>query len=212
MEVDKSQTTKSTQEHERDLAVAYEPTPREKAAMEAYRQRKNKTPRIKASSTKAGITLSLKHPDQGYGHVLLMEAFGTVENDFLCELLVELSRAVSEGPQANEQRLNFMVAVIKGIKPQDQLETMLAAQMAAIHSLTMEFAGRLARAGDLAWCDNAERTLNKLARTFAVQVEALKRYRTGGAQTVRVEHVTVNSGGQAIVGNVAHGGPGEPTK
>jgi hypothetical protein len=37
-------------------------------------------------------------------------------------------------------------------------------------------------------------------------VEALKRYRSAGEQTVRVEHVTVNEGGQAIVGNVAHGG------
>jgi hypothetical protein len=46
----------------------------------------------------------------------------------------------------------------------------------------------------------------KLARTFAAQVEALKRYRSRGDQTVRVEHVTVNEGGQAIVGNVNHGG------
>ena len=43
---------------------------------------------------------------------------------------------------------------------------------------------------------SAERAFNKLARTFATQVEALKRYRTGGEQTVRVEHVTVNEGGQ----------------
>ena len=55
----------------------------------------------------------------------------------------------------------------------------------------------------------AERALNKLARTFATQLEALKRYRTGGTQKVTVEHVTVNAGGQAIVGNVAHGGRGE---
>jgi Enolase, N-terminal domain len=54
--------------------------------------------------------------------------------------------------------------------------------------------------------DSAERALNKLARTFAAQVEALKRYRSGGEQTVRVEHVTVNEGGQAIVGTVTHGG------
>src|SRR5437016_1013262 len=40
------------------------------------------------------------------------------------------------------------------------------------------------------------------------QVEALKRYRSRGEQTVRVEHVTVNKGGQAIVGNVTHGGEG----
>ena len=44
--------------------------------------------------------------------------------------------------------------------------------------------------------------------TFAAQVEALKRYRSRGDQTVRVEHVTVNEGGQAIVGNVAHRGGG----
>jgi hypothetical protein len=36
-----------------------------------------------------------------------------------------------------------------------------------------------------------------------MQVEALKRYRTGGEQKVTVEHVTVNQGGQAIVGNIS---------
>jgi len=47
---------------------------------------------------------------------------------------------------------------------------------------------------------------------FAAQVEALKRYRSRGDQTVRVEHVTVNEGGQAIVGKVNHGGAGSPQK
>jgi hypothetical protein len=44
------------------------------------------------------------------------------------------------------------------------------------------------------------------------QVEALKRYRTGGQQKVTVEHVTVNEGGQAIVGNVTHKGGGGDEK
>jgi hypothetical protein len=39
-------------------------------------------------------------------------------------------------------------------------------------------------------------------------MEALKRYPTGGQQKVLVEHVTVNERGQAIVGNVSHGGRG----
>ena len=56
--------------------------------------------------------------------------------------------------------------------------------------------------------DSAERAFNKLARTFTAQIEALKRYRTGGEQRMTVEHVTVNEGGQAIVGNVSHGGRG----
>jgi hypothetical protein len=33
-------------------------------------------------------------------------------------------------------------------------------------------------------------------------MEALKRYRTGGEQKVTVQHVLVNDGGQAIVGDV----------
>ena len=37
-------------------------------------------------------------------------------------------------------------------------------------------------------------------------MEALKRYRSKGEQRVYVERVTVNEGGQAIVGPVAHGG------
>ena len=79
---------------------------------------------------------------------------------------------------------------------------MLAAQMAAIHVATLTLAQRLAHAEILPQQDSAERALNKLARTFATQMEALKRYRTGGEQKVTVQHVSVSEGGQAIVGNV----------
>ena len=36
----------------------------------------------------------------------------------------------------------------------------------------------------------------------------MKRYRSKGQQVVRVERVTVQEGGQAIVGHVQHGGRG----
>ena len=101
-----------------------------------------------------------------------------------------------------------MLAMVTGIEPRDQLEAMLAAQMAAVHNATMTFARRLNHVDNIPQQDSAERAFNKLARTFANQLEALKRYRSAGSQTVRVEHVTVNEGGQAIVGNVAHGGRG----
>ena len=42
--------------------------------------------------------------------------------------------------------------------------------------------------------------------TFALHMEALDKHRGKSQQTVRVEHVTVNAGGQAIVGNVQGGG------
>ena len=85
---------------------------------------------------------------------------------------------------------------------------MLATQMAAVHLATITFARRLAHVENIPQQDSAERAFNKLARTFAAQVEALKRYRTGGQQNVIVRHVTVAEGGQAIVRNIQQGGRG----
>ena len=74
------------------------------------------------------------------------------------------------------------------------------------------FARRLAHVETIQQQDSAERALNKLARTFAMQMEALKRYRTGGEQKVTVQHVSVNEGGQAIVGNVNQAAGGAAAK
>ena len=107
-----------------------------------------------------------------------------------------------------------MLAMVRGIGPKDEIEAMMAAQMAAVHMTTMTFARRLAHVDNILQQDSAERAFNKLARTFAVQVEALKRYRTGGEQKVTVQHVTVNEDGQAIVGSISPqvGGMGDAAK
>jgi len=114
-------------------------------------------------------------------------------------LLTQLGNASSQDQRPNESAINFLLSVIKGAKPKDQFEAMLAAQMAAIHTATMTFTRQLANVETIAQQDSAERALNTLARTFAMQMEALKRYRTGGEQKVTVQHVSVNEGGQAIV-------------
>jgi hypothetical protein len=71
-----------------------------------------------------------------------------------------------------------MLSVMKGVQPRDQLEAMLAAQMAAVHMATMTIAQRLAHVENIPQQDSAERAFNKLSRTFTTQMEALKRYRT----------------------------------
>ena len=64
---------------------------------------------------------------------------------------------------------------------------------AAVHT-TMTFARRLAHVENIPQRDSAQTAFNKLARTFAAQVEALKQY--------------VAEGGQAIVRNVSAPAPG----
>jgi hypothetical protein len=184
----------------------YERTPREVAAVSKFQSRRTtQAPRIKVIKGGDHATLALDHPDNATASVLLMEALGTTDPDFVTDFLSQLANVSSQGRELDECAINFMLAIVKGIEPRDQIEAMLAAQMAAVHKATMTFARRLAHVDNLAQQDSAERALNKLARTFAGQMEALKRYRTGGEQKVTVQHVTVGEGGQAIVGNVTQG-------
>jgi hypothetical protein len=168
------------------------------------------TPHVTVSIKKGAVHISLgDHPREPRREfLLLMEAMGTSEPDFCEGMLLQLGKVATQGQNVSEMALNFMISVIKGVDPQDPLEAMLAAQMSAVHMLTMEFSRRLNNVDNIPQQDSAERALNKLARTFVAQVEALKRYRSNGEQKMIVEHISVSGGGQAIVGNVTHGGAG----
>ena len=165
-------------------------------------------PRIEIFVTKDGERgIRLDHPDPDVGRALLMRSIGTSNRDFWRGLLRQLYEVASESGEISESQLNFLLSIIQGIQPRDQVEAMLAAQMAAVHMATMRFAGGISVGDNRIQQDNAERSFNRLTRAFIAQLEALKRYRTGGEQKVTVQHVTVSEGGQAIVGNVTQRAP-----
>ena len=102
-----------------------------------------------------------------------------------------------------------MLAAMAGIAPRDPVEGLLAAQMVAVHEASMECFRRAALPEQIfAGRELGLKYGDKLARTYAALVETLDRHRGKGQQVVRVEHVTVQAGGQAIVGAVTQGGGG----
>jgi hypothetical protein len=181
-----------------DDAPANEPRPSGSAVPQAHLQ-STAAPRVKVLD---GRAIALDHPDPAAGEAHLMAALGTTDRDFYAGIVEQLGDAAAYDGKIDEKALNFMLSAVKGIKPRDQVETMLAAQMAVVHTATLTSARQLARAGNLVQLDYAERAITKLTRTFAAQTEALKRYRSGGEPNVTVQHVSVSDGGQAIVGNV----------
>ena len=190
----------------------YTPNDRERAALERVlgrQESKAPAPRFKVEMSSANVTnISADHPEPAIAHTLLADALGTGDYEFAAGLLTQLTDVSRSGKVANKQELNFMLSLVRGINPKDETEALLAAQMAAIHNATMVAARRLNHVETIPQQDSASTMLNKLARTFAAQVEALKKYRSAGEQTIKVQHVTVNEGGQAIVGNVSQGGGG----
>jgi hypothetical protein len=129
------------------------------------------------------------------------------------QTLAALWTANSDEEQRNNQYLAATAALI-GAKPQDELEGMLVSQMIAVHSASMETFRRamLPEQSFEAWQAQVN-AAGKLSRAYATLLEALDRHRgKGQPQVVRVERVTVEAGGQAIVGAVTQGGGGAPHK
>ena len=88
-----------------------------------------------------------------------MESLATADCDFFNGLLNQTINIAMRKKEMEEAGTNFVLSMIKGIQPRDQVETMLAMQMAAIHNATMNFAQRLNHVETIPQQDSAERAL-----------------------------------------------------
>lgn len=112
---------------------------------------------------------------------------------------------------ASEHRLDLAACVdsrvaesavdaAQSIQAQNSLEKMLAHQMAAAHRIAMKMMGASVRVSN--YPVEMARLSNAAARMMQVFQEGLltlQRIRTGGKQTVVVQHVQVSDGGQAVI-------------
>src|SRR5258708_22328941 len=109
--------------------VDYQRTPEEQQALDNAFAARVGNVRVKVDPTNPLDQVTEDHPDRLLGAVTLMRSIGTQDLDFYIGLLNQLASVGLRGQQMDEIRLNFMLSVIKGIEPRDQIETMLAAQM-----------------------------------------------------------------------------------
>jgi hypothetical protein len=122
--------------------------------------------------------------------------------------LSQVVRTLPHAPGKGEtpEAMNLALDGVAALAPRDGMEVMLCSQLVALHSQSMEFLRR----GTLPeqTTEGVDRNVNRatrLLRSFATITECLRTYRGGGQQKMTVEHVTVQAGGQAIVGTVNKG-------
>jgi hypothetical protein len=134
----------------------------------------------------------------------LNKDLGTTSSDFVNASLLQLQAAArSPFGTVSEIHINAALAMIEAAAPKDEIEAALAVQMACTHTAAMAVLAKL----DSGF--GTERRIAafgsaaaRLMRAYATQVEVLRRLRSGGQQFMRIEHVHVNDGGQAVIGNV----------
>jgi hypothetical protein len=168
--------------------------------------------RVKLQRINAGLAKA--HPPGGKDGKLwwarLQKALGTSSNAFVSASLFQLQGA-ARLPDGiiSELGMNSALALIEAAEPRNEIEGALALQMACTHIASMGILGSFAGG-----CTTERRiglfssAAARLMRTYAAQVEAFRHLRQGGSQFMRVEHVHVNEGGQALIGNVRKDGSG----
>lgn len=119
--------------------------------------------------------------------------------------------------QSNMDCVALGIDTAASIDAANSIEKMLAHQMAAAHEASMRFlnnslnynvTGRRLEAGESVEACRMANTAARLMSVFQAAALTLQRLRTGGSQTVTVQHVNVAPGGQAaVVGNMQTGGP-----
>lgn len=169
---------------------------------------------LKEQGANLGVTMRGTAETGQRAHVsderALQTIFGTKHPEMATALMQHCMKALkndeaSDELPSNDER-NFMLTAVAEAKPRDGIESMLAVQMAVTHVALIRSARWLAHADRIDQVQAHYNGFTKLARTYALQVEGLRKYRNGGKQTVTVQHMNVEGGGQAIVGNVQTGG------
>jgi hypothetical protein len=101
--------------------------------------------------------------------------------------------------KVDREQLGFVIACLRADKPHSRTAARGKVQELATHLLSVQYAGRLWFAKTLPETDIAERTYNKLARTWLAQRQALEPQQSSAS---KVTVVTVSDRSQAIVGDV----------
>jgi hypothetical protein len=128
----------------------------------------------------SGLESVLKEPD-------LLDAQVTVQRTQLAD-----SAGVFE----------MAVETAQSVKAKNSTERMLAHQMAAAHHHAMRLLAEANQQGDPQIKSRLINSSTRLMEAFCKGALTLQRLQTGSSQVMTIQHVQINAGGQAIVGNV----------
>lgn len=186
--------------------------PAEKAHVEAILSRRDKRAgpgKVETVEQENGrIAIQLVGKTSSLAQLRALASSGLHNSDALFMLVKQLANLDTEAIKNDDDGpANEALAMLDELEPEGGAQTMLAAQMVAVHVATMSsFTKAQLKDQTFAGRELYFKQATKLAAVFSRQVDSYAKLKRKGAQTVNVKHVHVNEGGQAIVGNVGQGG------
>jgi hypothetical protein len=137
----------------------------------------------------------------------LQRVFGTLSEDYSQTMFGKLVAALRPNPHEHldEATLNAAIALVASMKPETELQALLAVEIAATGFAGHKFLRQSQHHLDEIYISVYGNYALKLLRLQLDMIHALDRHRRGNQQTVEVRHVHIYPGAQGMVGIVNKG-------
>ena len=131
-----------------------------------------------------------------------LAAFGSEDPEFVWGLVSQLANVGAHSESPDVEGLKFALAAVSGMAPRDPLDALTCAQHAAVHSISMMYADRLADASPYTLdMSREESSLNRLLRTSSALTAALDHHRNASDRKIAAHQVIADdtrSNGSAL--------------
>jgi hypothetical protein len=134
----------------------------------------------------------------------LQQALGSFSSHFIEACLYRLlaaCRLPGHGIPTSTS-ISAAIALIESLDPMNEIQAVLAVQIACLDAACSNMLARLASGGTES---RAKLTLNaiaKLEHAFTSAVDTYRKLKNGNLQTIRIERMVVQPGAQAVIGQV----------
>ncbi len=166
-----------------------------KAAARAFADTLPILPSVVCEERGEEMQLQSPHNDETLWGLQLVQAFGTRSYALLDTFLVQLSKLCPQVWDADrriwkvdETEWNALLALVADHQPENSAQAALAAQMAATHMMVMRLSAQALRGSSIYEADAA--LASKLARTFAIQCDAMQALKGKSRVAHQSIHVT----------------------
>jgi len=131
-----------------------------------------------------------------------MDAAGTRDRDLAVAMITQLTRAQGKVSEKTELFINAAFAMLADFKCQNAQEAMMATHIIALYCQSSNLLIRAAAIAHPELQKNYFDMALKLSRAFGSMMETFQKHRRNGTYKMKIEHLHVHAGGQAIVGTV----------
>ena len=141
--------------------------------------------------------------------VRLRKALGSQSKTFVDACLHRLITACCLPRQLlpTSTSVSAALALIESLEPRNEIEAVLAVQIACLHAASGNLLSRLAWATQDRPTMSAANATAKIERALHSAINIFYRVKHGNTQVIRIERLEIQSGAQAVVGMIGNGRP-----